>query len=131
MRELLGLDIAIHSGAERPLVAEPRHAGFVHGASGLDGADLPAPTRDVDGTDAIRFIIDTCRANEGAWLVAIGPLTNIALALRTAPDLHRPHRRHLADGRRDVRQPRRPSPSSTSGPIRRRRRWCSTPACRW
>jgi inosine-uridine nucleoside N-ribohydrolase len=69
-------------------VADPRHAGFVHGASGLDGADLPAPTRDVDGTDAIRFIIDTCRANDGAWLVAVGPLTNIALALRTAPDLH-------------------------------------------
>jgi inosine-uridine nucleoside N-ribohydrolase len=89
MRELLGLDVEVHSGAERPLVAEPKHAGFVHGASGLDGADLPAPTRDVDSTDAIGFIIETCRANEGTWLVPVGPLTNIALALRVAPDLHR------------------------------------------
>jgi inosine-uridine nucleoside N-ribohydrolase len=89
MRELLGLDVEVHSGAERPIVAEPKHAGFVHGASGLDGADLPAPTRVVDGTDAIGFIIETCRSNEGTWLVPVGPLTNIALALRAAPDLHR------------------------------------------
>ena len=88
MRDLLGLDVEVHSGAERPLVAEPKHAGFVHGASGLDGADLPAPTRDLDGTDAVGFIVDTCRSNEGTWLVPVGPLTNIALALRTAPDLH-------------------------------------------
>jgi inosine-uridine nucleoside N-ribohydrolase len=89
MRDLLGLDVEVHSGAERPIVAEPKHAGFVHGASGLDGADLPAPTRDLDGTDAIGFIIETCRANEGLWLVPVGPLTNIALGLRAAPDLHR------------------------------------------
>ena len=89
MRDLLGLDVEVHSGAERPLVAEPKHSGFVHGASGLDGADLPAPTRDLDGTDAVGFIVETCRSNEGTWLVPVGPLTNIALALRTAPDLHR------------------------------------------
>jgi inosine-uridine nucleoside N-ribohydrolase len=89
MRQLLGLDVEVHSGADRPLIAEPKHAGFVHGASGLDGADLPVPTRAVDGTDAIGFIIETCRSNEGTWLVPVGPLTNIALALRAAPDLHR------------------------------------------
>ena len=89
MRELLGLDVEVHSGAERPLVAEPRDAGFVHGASGLDGADLPVPTRAVDGTDAVRYIIEECRSNEGMWLIPVGPLTNIALALRAAPDLHR------------------------------------------
>ena len=38
-------------------------------------------------TDAVGFIIDTCRAHEGTWLVPTGPLTNIALALRAAPDL--------------------------------------------
>jgi inosine-uridine nucleoside N-ribohydrolase len=89
MRDLLGIDVEIHSGAERPLVAEPKHAGFVHGASGLDGADLPAPTRDLDGTDAVAFIVETCRSNDGVWLVPVGPLTNVALALRAAPDLHR------------------------------------------
>ncbi|MGH9133102.1 MAG: nucleoside hydrolase [Ilumatobacteraceae bacterium] len=89
MRELLGISVEVHSGAERPLVAEPRHAGSVHGESGLDGADLPAPTRGADSADALGFIIETCRSTEGTWLVAVGPLTNIALVLRLAPDLHR------------------------------------------
>ena len=87
MRELLGIDVPVHSGAVRPLIAEPSPATAVHGASGLDGADLPQPARGVDSDDAVGFIIDTCRQREGTWLVAVGPLTNVALALRAAPDL--------------------------------------------
>lgn len=87
MRDLLELDVPVHAGAERPLVAPPRHAGYVHGESGMDGADLPEPSGPPDSTDAIGFIIETCRANEGTWLVPTGPMTNIALALRAAPDL--------------------------------------------
>ena len=87
MTDLLSIDTPVHSGAERPLLAPPRHAGYVHGASGLDGADLPEPSRAADSSHAIDFIIDTCRTTEGVWLVPIGPLTNIALALRAAPDL--------------------------------------------
>lgn len=87
MRDLLGIDVAVHRGASRPLLAPPRHAGYVHGASGLDGADLPAPSRPEDGDDAVGFIVETCRRREGTWLVATGPLTNVALALRRAPDL--------------------------------------------
>jgi inosine-uridine nucleoside N-ribohydrolase len=87
MRELLGIDVPVHSGAERPLIAEPRPAAFVHGESGLDGAELPTPTRPLDGRDAVEFIVETCRVHEGVWIVAVGPLTNIALALRAAPDL--------------------------------------------
>ncbi|CAN5600849.1 nucleoside hydrolase [soil metagenome] len=87
MRDLLGLDVPVHSGADRPLVAAPRHAPSVHGASGLDGADLPDPTTPLDSTDAVTFLIDTVRSVDGVWLVPVGPLTNIALALRHAPDL--------------------------------------------
>jgi inosine-uridine nucleoside N-ribohydrolase len=87
MRELLDLDVPVHRGAARPLLAPARHAAYVHGESGLDGADLPTPRREVDGDDAAEFIVETCRAHEGAWLVAVGPLTNIAIALRRAPDL--------------------------------------------
>ncbi len=87
IRELLGVDVPVHSGRERPLVAEPRPAEFVHGVSGLDGADLPTPSRPLDGTDAVEFIVETCRAEEGVWLVPTGPLTNIAVVLRHAPDV--------------------------------------------
>ena len=87
MRDLLGLDVPVHAGSPRPLVAEPRSAAFVHGDSGLDGADLPAPTTPLDGIDAVGFIVDTCRTLDDVWLVPVGPLTNIALALRAAPDI--------------------------------------------
>ena len=86
-RDALGLSAGVHSGAARPLVAEPKFAGFVHGESGLDGADLPEPERGADSTDAVGFIVETVRANPGCFLVPTGPLTNVALALRGAPDL--------------------------------------------
>jgi inosine-uridine nucleoside N-ribohydrolase len=86
-RDAMQLGIGVHAGAARPLVAEPKFAGFVHGESGLDGADLPPPKYGADSTDALGFIIDTVRSNPGCFLVPTGPLTNIALALRGAPDL--------------------------------------------
>ena len=87
IRDLLGIDVPVHSGASRPLVAPPRHAGYVHGESGLDGADLPPPSGPPASRDAVRFIVDTVRSHDGVWLVPIGPMTNIALALRSAPDI--------------------------------------------
>lgn len=85
--DLIGAEVPLHSGADRPLVAPPRHAPEVHGESGLDGAVLPEPSRPEDSHDAIGYIIETCRNSEGLWLVPIGPLTNIALALQAAPDI--------------------------------------------
>jgi len=87
MRDLLGMDVPVHAGADRPLLRPVRHAAYVHGKSGMDGADLPDPSGPADSADAVGYIIDTCREREGIWLVPTGPLTNIALALRTAPDI--------------------------------------------
>lgn len=87
MRDLVGLDAPVHRGCGHPLVSTPRHAAAIHGESGLDGADLPDPVTPLDGTDGVGFIIDSCRAEEGLWLVPTGPLTNIGMAFRQAPDL--------------------------------------------
>ncbi len=91
MRDLLGIDVPVHSGSAQPLLGPlgygAAHSVAVHGETGLDGADLPEPTTPLDGTDAVGFIIDTCRSVDDVWLVPVGPLTNIALALRTAPDI--------------------------------------------
>jgi inosine-uridine nucleoside N-ribohydrolase len=87
MRELLAIDVPVHAGAARPLLAEPAAAADVHGASGLDGADLPEPSRPADSDDAVGFLVETCREQPGTWIVGVGPLTNVALALRRAPDL--------------------------------------------
>ncbi len=87
VRDLLGIDVPVHAGANRPLLAPARHAGYVHGESGLDGADLPPPSGPPASRDAIGFIIETVRSHDGVWLVPTGPMTNIALALRSAPDI--------------------------------------------
>jgi inosine-uridine nucleoside N-ribohydrolase len=84
--ELLGWDVPLHAGAARPLVADPVYAAEVHGETGLDGTHLSAPTREA-GTDAVGFLIESTRAEEGLWLLATGPLTNVALALRTDPTM--------------------------------------------
>ena len=87
MRHLLNLNTEVHSGADAPLVVPAAAAGYVHGESGLDGAELPEPTRPVNGTDAVGFIIDTVRTNPGCSLVVTGPMTNVALAITSAPDI--------------------------------------------
>lgn len=87
--DLFGLrEVPVHSGASQPLRGPSgNHATEAHGKSGLDGPAPRTPSRTVDGTDAVAFIVETVRANEGMWLVPTGPLTNIALALRAAPDI--------------------------------------------
>ncbi|CAN5610797.1 pyrimidine-specific ribonucleoside hydrolase RihA [soil metagenome] len=79
---LLGWDVPVHAGADRPLLAEPVTAPEVHGESGMGGTTLPAPDRAVAGYDGIGFLIESAHAEEGLWLVPTGPLTNIALAMR-------------------------------------------------
>jgi purine nucleosidase len=88
--ELAGrTDIAIHPGADRPLTRELVTAEHVHGKSGLDGHALPAPTMPVQDLPAAEFIVETLRREPpgAVTLCPLGPLTNIALALRAAPDI--------------------------------------------
>jgi Inosine-uridine nucleoside N-ribohydrolase len=76
------------AGADRPLLREGMTATQVHGATGLPAAHLPEPVRGPEAEHAVDFIIRTVRANPGQiTLVASGPLTNVALAFRLAPDL--------------------------------------------
>ena len=85
--QIADIDVEVHAGADRPLMIEPKHAGHVHGESGLDGPVLPDLTRTTESNDAVGFIIDTIRSNDDVWLVPIGPMTNVALAIRQAPDI--------------------------------------------
>jgi inosine-uridine nucleoside N-ribohydrolase len=85
--QIAGIDVPVHAGADRPLVEPPRHAPAAHGQTGLDGPQLPPLRREPAGRDAVGFLIDTSRRVPELWLVAVGPLTNIALALRADPTL--------------------------------------------
>ena len=85
---LAGLKIPVSAGADRPLVQAQLQTQTLHGKSGIDGAELPAPDRDVTGEHAALTIIREARRAPGELvLIAVGPMTNVALALRLEPKL--------------------------------------------
>jgi inosine-uridine nucleoside N-ribohydrolase len=85
--ELFGIEAPIAAGADRPLIVDPVHAPQIHGTTGLGGTNLPRPSRSPDPRNAVQLLLDASRTHENLWVVAVGPLTNIALALRVDPTL--------------------------------------------
>ena len=90
--QLAGLDVPVHRGASQPLGGTPVDGSRIHGETGLGDSVLPDLNRSAASDDAVAYICDTARSVADLHLLAIGPLTNVALALRRDPDL----RRHLA-----------------------------------
>jgi purine nucleosidase len=85
--EYIRLDVPVHAGAAGPL-SRPLVVSTVHGASGLGAAVLPEPSRPLAAAPAAEAIVERVMAEPGAvTLVATGPLTNIAQALRREPRL--------------------------------------------
>jgi len=86
--ELAGIDVPVAAGCSEPLVQAPGHAGHIHGKTGLDGADIPAPTRSPIEMHAVDLIIELASRHRGELVVAlIGPQTNFAVALKREPRL--------------------------------------------
>ncbi len=79
----------VHPGAEGPFCRESVHAGDIHGESGLDGTTLlPEPGAEAVGTpNAVLAMRDALMGEQGAWLVATGALTNVAVLFRVFPEL--------------------------------------------
>lgn len=82
-------DIKVFAGAIQPLCRSLVTAEEVHGRTGLDGPVLPEPKMPLQDGHAVDFIVETLRAEPtgSITLAALGPLTNIALALNRAPDI--------------------------------------------
>lgn len=79
-------DIPVHRGATHPLARPHRAASHVHGEDGIGGASLAPSRRSVDGTPGPATIIRLARERPGELtLVAVGPLTNLAIALNVEP----------------------------------------------
>ena len=81
-------DVPVYPGCDRPLLHPAPDAANVHGADGLGDAGLPRAARKAEDVHAAEAIIALSHAHAGRLLlVALGPLTNIALALRLDPTL--------------------------------------------
>jgi len=80
-------DVPVAAGCEFPLVRDQITAAEIHGASGLDGPELPAATVTLDPRHAVDLIVELVMSHEPGQitLVPVGPLTNIAMAMRREP----------------------------------------------
>ncbi|GAA3873313.1 nucleoside hydrolase [Celeribacter arenosi] len=82
-------DVKVFAGCDRPLAHDLVTAEHVHGKTGLDGIELPAPRMPLQVQHGVDFIIDTLRGEPAGTvtLCPMGPLTNIATAFQKAPDI--------------------------------------------
>ena len=89
LMELAGRpDIPVFAGCPHPIIRPLVMAEHVHGPTGLDGPDLPEPKIRPQEKHGVDFIIDTVRAHPGEITIcSLSPVTNLAMALRKAPDI--------------------------------------------
>ncbi|BCT92703.1 inosine-uridine preferring nucleoside hydrolase [Lysobacter helvus] len=86
--EVAKSDAPVFAGAEAPLLHPARDAGYVHGLDGFGDVAYAHPTRTPHPEHAALAILRLSHAHAGKLLlVALGPLTNLALALKLDPTL--------------------------------------------
>jgi purine nucleosidase len=83
-------DLPVYAGCSKPIVRD-LISNNVHGTTGMDGADLPAPKGKAESANGVDWLIETLSAAApgNQTLVPIGPLTNIATAFQREPGIAR------------------------------------------
>lgn len=89
LTEIAKVDVPVAKGVAVPSVIAPRpHPDFVHGKDGFGNIDWPAPKGKAVDKSAAQFIVDTVREFPGeVTIVALGPLGNLAEALKLDPEV--------------------------------------------
>ncbi len=86
--ELCGTDVAVHPGAHEPMMRSLQTAQYVHGEDGMGDCGLVLSGRSDAGGRGVDVIVDTILNSPGEiTVVALGPLTNIAIAILRAPEI--------------------------------------------
>jgi inosine-uridine nucleoside N-ribohydrolase len=83
--QIAHLDIPVHRGAARPLIAPVHGATRVHGVTGFGTVEHPELCGSEASDDAVGYLLDVSRSHDDIDLIAVGPLTNLALAIRRDP----------------------------------------------
>ncbi len=87
--DVFGVNIPVYKGAKHPLKTKPIHAPHIHGVDGCHGVLNHIKTeRKPEEQSASRYLIEEILKNKNEIeIIAIGPLTNLALALIEKPDI--------------------------------------------
>ncbi len=88
--ELAGrVEIPVFAGCPRPIMREQVTGEAVHGQEGIDGIEIVRPKKPREPMHGVDFLIEALlnSPSEGMTVVAIGPLTNVAVALIKSPEI--------------------------------------------
>lgn len=97
--DLLEQDIPVYAGCNGPLVLFSEDAAFAHGNDGLGDVGFAPSSRQVEAEHAALALVRLANESPGEiTLVTIGPLTNVAVALKLDPDLPQKFKRLLVMG---------------------------------
>jgi purine nucleosidase len=92
-------DVPVYAGCDRPMVGPVVEASYFHGADGLGDSGYPPSQRQVADEHAVNALIRLANESPGELtLVAIGPLTNVAMATRLDPTLPQKYERLVVMG---------------------------------
>jgi purine nucleosidase len=81
-------DVPVYAGADRPLMRPLFTSHYVHGRDGMGDSDLPEPGVCPAGAHAVDALIEAAGSfGRDLFVIAQGPLTNLALAFMRDPDL--------------------------------------------
>ncbi len=86
--QCLSLDVPVYAGCGQPMIREKMIADDIHGETGLDGPVFAPLEKKLENQHAVLYIIDTLMKSEGdVTVVTTGPMTNLGMAMRLAPEI--------------------------------------------
>jgi len=85
--ELCGAEVPVFRGSMKPLERELQTAEWFHGRDGLGEHGFAPSIRSAASEHAIDALVATVQSNPGIEIITLGPLTNLALALKRSPAL--------------------------------------------